>query len=166
MKIIAEIIGYVAVFCVFLMFQQTDRKKLIFCKLIIDFLWIIHFALLGGYTIVCTTSIAVFRELVFINRDKPFFKSSIWLWLFIVLYAVTPIFTWEGIYSIFPVISSIIATVSLWIKSVKKTKAISLLVSSSQLIYEVALNSYSAMTYEIATIISILISFFRTRDKK
>ena len=166
MKLIAEIIGYIAVICVFFMFQQTERKKLILCKLIIDFLWIIHFALLGGFTIVCTTSIAVFRELIFINRDKPFFKSNFWLWLFIGLYAITPIFTWEGIHSIFPVISSIIATVSLWIKSVKRTKAISLAVSSSQLIYEVVLNSYSAMTYEIVTIISILISFFRTRDKK
>ena len=61
MKIIAEIIGYAAVLCAFIMFQQTDRKRLIFCKLIIDFLWITHFAMLGGYTIVCTTSISVFR---------------------------------------------------------------------------------------------------------
>ena len=166
MKIIAEIIGCGAILSVFFMFQQTERKRLIFCKLIIDFLWIAHFLLLGGYTIVCTTVIAVFRELVFINRHKPFFKSSAWLWLFIGLYTITPIFTWEGIYSIFPVISSIIATVSLWLESVKKTKVISLFVSSSQLVYEVALNSYSAMSYEIVTIISILISFFRTRDKK
>ena len=165
MKIIAEIIGYAAVLLVFFMFQQNVRKKLIFCKLLIDFLWIIHFALLGGYTIVYTTSIAVFRELVFINRDRPFFKSVAWLWLFIALYIITPVFTWEGIYSIFPVISSVVATVSLWVKSVKKTKAISLVVSSSQLVYEAALKSYSAMTYEIVTIISILISFLRKRNK-
>lgn len=45
MKIIAEIIGYAAVLGAFIMFQQTERKRLIFCKLIIDFLWITHFAI-------------------------------------------------------------------------------------------------------------------------
>lgn len=161
MKIIAEIIGYAAVLCAFIMFQQTDRKRLIFCKLIIDFLWITHFAMLGGYTIVCTTSISVFRELVFINRDKPFFKGRIWLWIFIALYAATPIVTWKGIYSIFPAMASIAATVSFWVKSVKETKKISLLVAIGQLIYEIAINSYAAITNELVTIASILISFFR-----
>ncbi len=164
-KIIAEVIGYVAVFFAFIMFQQTSRKRLIFCKLIIDFLWITHFAMLGGYTIVCTTSISVLRELVFINRDKRFFSSRIWLFAFLLFYAATPIFTWEGIHSIFPAISSIAATVSLWVQSVNRTKQISLMVSISQLIYEAVVCSYAAMTGEVVTILSIIISFIRMRMK-
>lgn len=48
-KTVAEIIGFIAVASAFVMFQQTERKKLIFCKLIIDLLWIIHLGMLGGY---------------------------------------------------------------------------------------------------------------------
>ncbi|MBO5200299.1 MAG: YgjV family protein [Clostridia bacterium] len=164
-KVIAEIIGYVAVFFAFVMFQQTHRKRLILCKLIIDLLWITHFVMLGGYTIVCTTSISVFRELVFINRDKRFFSSKFWLFAFILFYAASPIFTWEGIHSIFPALSSVAATISLWVRSVKRTKQISLAVSVSQLIYEAVVCSYAAMTGEIVTIVSIIIYFIRTRMK-
>ena len=162
MKLIAEIIGAVAVLTSFVMFQQTNRKRLIFCKFIMDLLWIAHFIILGGYTIVCTTSISVFREIVFINKDKPFFKSKIWLLIFVSLYISALFFTWEGIFSVFPVMSSVAATVSFWIDSVKKTKTISLFVSISQIIYSIARNSYSAITNELVTISSIIISFIRT----
>lgn len=161
MKIIAEIIGYTAVLGAFILFQQTDRKRLIFCKLILDFLWIVHFVMIGGYTTACTAFISIFRELVFVNCDKPFFKGRIWLWIFIALYAVTPIFTWRGICSIFPAMASMGATVSFWVKSVKTTKKIALLVAMGQLVYEIAVNSYAAITNELVTIASILISFFR-----
>lgn len=166
MKIIAELIGYAAVLSAFVMFQQTDRKRLIFCKLIIDILWITHFAMLGGYTIVCTTSVAVIREIVFINRDKRIFSSQIWLWIFIAVYTVIPVLTWEGIHSIFPALSSIAATFSLWVRSVRRTKEISLFVALSQLVYEIAVGSYAAVTNEIVTITSIIISFLRERKKK
>ena len=151
MKLIAEIIGGSAVLFSFVMFQQNKRKNLILCKLIIDILWIIHFIILGGYTIVCTTSISFFRELVFINNDKPFWGSKNWLYLFILLYIGALFFTWQGFYSIFPVISSIAATISFWIDSVKKTKIISFFVSISQIVYCISRRSYSAITNESDT---------------
>ena len=166
MKIIAEIIGIAAVLTSFIMFQQTNRKRLIFCKFVMDLLWIIHFIMLGGYTIVFTTSISVFREIVFINNDKPFWGSRVWLLVFILLYSSGLFFTWEGIYSIFPVMSSIAATISFWIQSVKKTKIISFFVSLSQIVYSLARNSYSGITNELVTITSILVSFLRIRTEK
>lgn len=165
-KVIAEIIGILAVIGAFIMFQQTDRKRLIFCKLIIDLLWITHLGLLGAYTGLCITVIAVFRELVFMNRDKPIFSSNLWLYLFILLYALTPIFTWNGIFSIFPAISASLASISFWMKSVKKTKYISTIVSCSQLIYVISIQSYSAILNEVVTLSSIAISLVRTRKKQ
>ena len=141
-------------------------KRLIFGKLVTDLLWITHFLLLGGYTMACISSIAVFRGIVFINRDKRFFKSKLWLYFFIALSLLTPALTWEGIHSIFPAISSTAATIGFWSESVKKTKTISLFVSVNQIIYCVARNSYAAITNEIVTITSILISLLRTRVKK
>lgn len=161
-KIIAEIIGYAAVLTSFVMFQQTERKRLIGCKLIMDILWIIHFLMLGGYTIVATTSISVLREIVFFNKDKPIFKSKKWLFVFIIFYALTPILTWEGYYSIFPAVSSIIATIGLWVDSVKKTKNISFWVCVGQIIYAIVRRSYAAVTNEVITMSSIIISKIRS----
>lgn len=164
-KAVAEVIGFLAVASAFVMFQQTERNKLIFCKLIIDLLWIVHLAMLGGWTGLCITVIAVFRELVFMNRDKPIFNSNFWLYLFILLYALTPIFTWQNVFSIFPAVSASLASVSFWMKSVKKTKYLSILVSCSQLVYVISINSYSAIINEVVTITSIVISLIRTRGK-
>ena len=163
MKLIAEIIGGSAVLLSFVMFQQNKRKNLILCKLIMDILWIVHFILLGGFTIVCTTSISFFRELICINKDKPFWGRKVWLYVFIALYIGALVFTWQDFYSIFPVISSIAATISFWIDSVKKTKTISFFVSISQIIYSISRRSYSAITNELVTISSIVISFIRNK---
>lgn len=166
LKLIGEIVGYIAVVSAFVMFQQTDRKRLIFCKLIIDILWVIHFGFLGGYTGLCITAINVGRELIFMNRDKPIFKSKLWLCMFIALYAVTPVFTWQGAVSIFPAVSATIASISFWSRSVKKTKLLSALVSLNQFVYEASIHYYSAMTNEVVTLTSIFISFIRTKTKK
>lgn len=167
MKIIAEIVGYMAVATTFIMNQQSSRKRIILFRLIMDFLWITHFLLLhDGYTIVLTTTIAVFRELVFYNRDKKFFSSKIWLAVFIVITASTPIFSWIGIVSIFPAINAILATVSFWIKSVKTTKKLLFLSSVCQMIYLIAVQSYSAITGEILAMMSIIFFFIRNYKKE
>lgn len=166
MKIIAEIIGYIAMATSFVMNQQSSRKRIILFKLLMDFLWIAHFLMIGGYTIVLTTSIAVFREFVFINRDKKFFSSNIWLAVFIVLTASTPIFSWIGVVSIFPAVSSILATISFWIKSVKTTKKLLFLSSVCQMVYVISVHSYSAITGEILTMTSIIIFFIRTYKRE
>ncbi len=88
-----EFVGFAAIAVAIIMYQQNDRKRLIFCKLLIDILWILHFLPKDRYTIVLTTSISVIRELVFYNKDKPLFKSKIWLALFVGVYAVAPILT-------------------------------------------------------------------------
>lgn len=161
-----ELLGFAAVFVGFLMFQQRDRKRLIFCKLLCDILWILHFLFLGANTIVCTTFISVLREFVFFNKDKPLFQKKIWLFLFVFLYATTPIYTWKGIYCIFPAFSSILATVAFWSSSVKNTKKISFCVAISQIIYEIAVKSYSAIINELISISSIVISFIRDAKNK
>lgn len=164
-KFFIELVGFAAIFLAIVMYQQNDRKKLIFFKLLIDILWVVHYLPLNRYTIVLTSCINILREFVFYNKEKPFFKSRIWVALFIGAYAVSPILTWRDIFSIFPPISSIITSIALWCDSVKRTKIISLCVAISQLVYGISANSLANISNEILSISSIIVSFIRNRFK-
>ena len=62
---IGQAIGVIAMVESFVIYQVTDRKKMVVLKLLDDVLWVIHFILIGGYTAMLTTGIAVFREIIF-----------------------------------------------------------------------------------------------------
>jgi len=58
--------------------------------------------MLGKYTGAALNAIAATRAVVYFNRDRKYFGSVVWLWLFVVISAVAGILTWEGAISILP----------------------------------------------------------------
>lgn len=161
--ITGQIIGFLAVGLGFFIYQQKSYKKTIAFKMLTDFLWILHFFCLKGYTAMITTSIAVFRELAFMNSGK---KRRFGIWcpvIFIVAFAFSLVFTYKGVSSIFPVISSSIATVGLWNKNTSKMRAFIFVQSAGMLIYNTVIFSVAGIINELITISSLIISVIRQR---
>lgn len=165
MKIIGQLIGFGAMGVSFFIYQQKKRESIIFLKLITDFLWIIHFAFIGGYTAMTTTGIAVFREIAFLNNDKKIFSGKWCLYFFITAFFSSLIFTYNGIASVFPVISSSIATLGFWNKKVSKMQVFFFIQSVGMLIYNIIVFSIAGICNEMITISSLIIAIIRNKFK-
>ena len=165
MEILGQLIGFAAMGVSFFIYQQKKRENVIILKLITEFLWIAHFAFIGGYTAMTTTGIAVFSEIVFLNNDKKIFSGKWCLYFFIAAFFASLIFTYDGIASVFPVISSSIATIGFWNKKVSKMQVFFFIQSIGMLIYNIVVFSIAGICNELITISSLIIAIIRNRFK-
>lgn len=161
MKLTAQILGYAAVLVSFFIYQQKDRKKVIALKLTDDILWATHFYMLGGFTNSYATIVAIFRELIFYNKEKKWAKNKLWIAAFTIFFVVVGIVSWDGIYSIFPVINSTLSTIGFWSNSTKRTKLLILPGALGMAVYSVRYHSFSSLLAQIITLLSIAVFFLR-----
>ena len=167
MNIVAQLFGICAMISLFCIYQQKDRKKLIFFKLCADVAWSIHYFCLGAYGGIVPNFVGIFRELTFMQRDKKRWASRVYLpILFILLNWTIGAFTFQSPINILPVAASTFVTISLWLRSPKLTKLISVPVSLTFLIYDIFVGSYIGIVNESIAIISIIISFCKERKQR
>lgn len=166
MQYLVHLIGYVAVVLSFVIFQMKNRKSILFLKWCDDVLWFIHLYVLSGITGAYVTGIAVFRELVFYNKDKKWAKSKIWLILFTLCFVVIGTVTWDGIYSIFPVVNSTLQTAAFWSNNTKMGKMFVVPGALGMIVYGIRYNSFSTVLAQIVMIASIVIFFAREKYKQ
>ena len=167
MKTIAQIFGIFALLSLFLIYQQKDRKKILFAKLSADIFWVMHYFLLGGFAGMIPNAVGIFRELVFIHRkDKRWANNLIWPILFVIVNLGLGITTFHSFYNVLPIAASVFVTVSLWIDNPRLTKLISVPVCMAFAVYDFYVASYIGIINESISILSITIFFIRERNKK
>lgn len=171
-EIIGQILGFVGMATEFCIYQHSTKERMVLTKLAADVIWATHFFLIGGWTGAATTTVAIFREIVcYYSHSRKWAQSKVWMYLFCVFFFCCGLFTWKGVYSLFPPICSVISTMAFWAPSPKRTKILQIPSASVMLTYNLIVNSISGATSSILSLTSIAISFTRTaiakrREKK
>jgi hypothetical protein len=162
---LSYVFGFLGILLTVIIYQQKSRKGLLISKLISDAVWFCHYFFLGAYSGAVIALIGATRELVFINRDKKWGKSILWLPVFIVISIVCTIFTWKDIFCIFTCFASILSVVSFYIGIPKISRILSYPISGCMLTYDIANLSIAGIINEVFTLTSSLIGYFRI-DRK
>lgn len=166
MKLFAQLPGAVAMACLFLSYQQKNRKGLITYKLSADVFWALHYALLGAYGGMIPNLSGIFREIVFVNREnKKWASCHIWPVFFIVLNFSFGLLSYKSTINLLPITASAFVTVSLWLKNTRLTRIISVPVSLSFFIYDIFAGSYIGMVNEGLAVLSIIIYFLKKENR-
>ena len=164
MTILAWIAGLGAMAALFSIYQQNRRERLLACKLTADVCWGVHYFCLGGYGGMVPNFVGIFRELIFLQRDKKRWANApIIPVLFVVLNWGIGFSTFSSPVHILPIAASTFVTVSLWLRCPKLTKIISIPVSLTFLIYDLLIGSWIGMVNEALSIGSIILSFLKER---
>ena len=163
MNIFPQIFGIGAMICLFLIYQQKTRRKIIMLKLCTDICWVVHYFLLGATAGMIPNFVGIFRELIFIQRkDKKWAEGLIWPAIFILINWGLGFSTFSSLFNILPIAASTAVTISLWIDNPKLMKLISIPVSLAFLTYDIFVGSYIGIINESIAICSIVISFLKT----
>ena len=166
-QILVWIFGAGAMISLFTIYQQTKRKNLITAKLCADVFWVGHYLCLGGIAGMIPNFLGIFRELIFIRREKDKWANKIiWPIIFIILGWILGISTFKNAFNILPIAASSFVTISLWLKNPRFTKILSIPIAISFLIYDVFVFSYIGIINETLSICSIIISFYKERKSK
>lgn len=117
-------------------YSSKKRGSILLVKGTTDVLSTIQQAIIGAYTGALITLIAVFRSFVFFNREKKNWAShKFWLWFFVVVIGLTPLFTWAGIESLLPMAGSVIMVFGFYSLNPHTTRVLALFGHGLWLLY-------------------------------
>ena len=165
MKLISDILGFGGILFTIALYQQRKRESLLLYKLILDVVWIGHYAFIGAFSGAAVCVIAAVRELIFYKRDKDKRNGIIWLPIYIILAVVCTELTWDNNFSVFTFIASCIAVVSFFIAKPKLSRILAFPVSLCMLTYDIACGSVAGIVDQCVAMSSSLIGMLRL-DRK
>ena len=161
-KIFVQGIGFLALACSTLSFQQRKRSRLMLMQMAASLLCALQLLLLGAYAGACMDVISFIRNLVFsANGNFLKIKKSSWRIIFIIQMIIAGIFTWTGVYELLAMLAACLSTIALSMENGKSIRLVSLFVGPCWIAYNLAYGSYSGILMECIALASILVAIFR-----
>ncbi len=169
MNILSWIIGGVAVLINMLIYQQKGRKNLLYYKLASDVVWALYYLSAFAYPAMAIAIIGIFREIVFVNKEKKWAKSKLWFVFFILVSIGSAALTWKNAFSILPAAASILSVIGFWIGNPTVSRIMALPISGCMGIYDVTNPAgvlYLGLANEAMTVVSVIIFVVRESVKR
>jgi len=162
---IIQLIGIIAYAILAFSYFKKKKKDILFIQIFSTIAFAIHYYLLSGITgTICNLITLGIVIIIYFFEKKEGKKKNILVFSTIPLLILISLFTYENIYSIFPIIASTVVLIS-FVLSNENTIRISGIISAlCWLIYAIMYKSYVAVIFETFTIISTFIAFCKNRN--
>lgn len=162
---ISQLIGFIAVGLTLALYQFNSRRTMLIIIIVSSALYAVHFLLLGAPTGAIMNSLNIFRSLVFLRYAHKKRPIQI-MYLFIVLFLMAGVLTWQGPLSLLPMTGMISGTIAYWQLKTKRIRRLALIASPCWLVYNVISGSYPGMVAELVSITSNIVAMYRFDSKK
>ena len=162
--IVAQIIGFIAFTVSLIAYHRKEKKNILSNMLLSNILNLIHYLLLGAFSGCITKLLAIVRDYFIIFKEKHSkFSNKVYLMLFILLYIIAAVFTYNGILSILPLIAAIIYIIFIWNGNEVIIKKTAFFCNFLWLIYNVFVLSIAGIISNIISLLSTLIAIINTK---
>ncbi len=160
--ILIQFIGIAAMGCVLWSFQQNHRSRILVLLLLGQLLFIFHYGLLFAWSAVAVNCIGILRGIIFyLKPQHKWLQTSFWLYLFILLFALSGVVTWEGPRTLLVVFAMSLEAFGLWHHQPKKIRWFMLATRPFFFTYSLLVGSYAGMVADIVFSLSIIIGMWR-----
>lgn len=162
MFVISQIIGLVAFGVHASSFWQKDRRRILLLEVFDCILYSIHYFMLGAWTGGFINIIGAVRSGSFIYKNKNKFMSTNALpVIFVFLYVLNAILTWQGPITLLPTLGSTIMMLTIWQHNTKLIRRNGIIVQLLWLSYAIFVGSWVVVGTEIILIISTVSAVVR-----
>ncbi len=156
-----QFLGFIYAFFLMISIWGKTSKQILYLQTISFFFKGIHYYLLNGISGFITSIISMIRNLLF-SKIK---SNKIGAIIFIVIYILVGIITYQNLYSILPVLATITYTIIINKDNPNYLRWGMFLTSLIWLDYNICIISYSGIITQIIALISNLIAIIKL-DKK
>ena len=161
--IISQILGFIGYSLLAYSFFKKKKKQILYIQLIAYIGFTSHYALLKALTgTICNIIGFIALILLYFFSDNER-KKKILVLVLVPLLIVMAILSYENIFSLFPVIASIVSFISFLSKDVNKIRFIAIISTSFWLIYAFIQGSYVAMVSEVITLICTIVAYIKNK---
>ena len=161
--IIAQILGAIGYSLLSISYFSKKKKDILFIQIFAYIGFTTHYYLLGALTgTVCNILGFIALILIYILSEDRKKKIILVLTLFPLL-GLMSYFSYENIYSIFPVIACLLTFNSFLSKDENIIRFIGIISAACWLIYAIIHVSYSAIVFEAVTVIATSIAYLKNK---
>ena len=123
--ILSQIAGFIAFILSLIAYHRKKKEKIFQTMVLTNALEIIHYLLLGAFSGCITKIIALIRNIVIVVKDKhKAFNNVLIFIIFLLIYIISGILTYENIYSILPILAATIYLFFVWNGNELKVKKV------------------------------------------
>ena len=164
--IVSQGFGICAFIISLIAYHRKEKKKILSNMVLSNILNLIHYFLLGAYSGCITKLLAIFRDYFIILKEKHSKLSNIlYLFIFIMLYVVASIFTYNGILSILPLLAALIYIIFIWNGNETIIKKVAFFCYFLWLVYNIFVFSIAGIVSNIIAIISTFVAIISIKKK-
>ena len=154
-------IGFWGTILFFLSYQCRNNKTLFQVQFVSYLCYTIHLLLLGAITGGISYILNTVRSFC-LGSKNDFLKGRLVCCILCILQVTTLVFTWNGWWSILPVVANIAATIGGYTYNARKIRIVGMLINSPLLIvYDIVVGSWAGILDEIVSEVSMIISIIR-----
>ena len=159
--ILAQVFAFLSSVCLLFSFWQKNRKQILFFQILDSSFDILQYFLLGAYTGSLISLLGATRAYAFSKTNNIFF-----IILFLMLYTISSLITYNGFISIIPLLAALIYTIVTWNKKEKNIRLFSILVFILWFIYDILVKAYVSSITDVILIISNALAFYKLDVKE
>ena len=161
-----QFIGAVGYTLLSLSYFKKEKRQILFMQIISYLFFALHYYFLSGITGTICNLLGLFSLLSIYLFEKYKLKNKLFISvLFILLIFIINMMTFQNIYSIFPMIASIIVIVSFFSNDETFIRKIGIVSAICWLIYAIVYKSYISLIFEFFTFINVITAFVKNRKK-
>lgn len=165
--IIIQSIGAIGYITLALSYFRKEKRQILFMQIISYIFFVIHYYLLNGITGAICNLIGLFALLTIYLFEKYKLKNKVTISIFfMIILLIINILTFQNIYSIFPMIASIIVIISFLKNNEDFIRGIGVLAAICWLLYAIVYKSYVAITFEVITLLNVCIALIKNVSHK
>ena len=165
--ILVQVIGGIGYSILAFSYFRKEKKDILFMQIFSYLFFTTHYYLLNGITGAVCNILGLVAFIIIYLFDKYDVKNKNLLTICIIPFVVVIAFlTFDNVYSIFPIIASVVAILSFLTDSESIIRAIGIVAAICWLIYAVVYDSYVSIVFEVITLIFVAIAFIKNEVLK
>lgn len=162
--IIAQICGGIALILTVISVQFKSKEKIVMCFILANIVVAIQYFLLNALTGAVISILNTIRCIVFyVYKKKDLKPSIIVLLIFEVVAIVSGIVSWQNIWSIIPIVVTVLYTYGLWQDNVTVIRITTGIVGFGWAVYDLIVRAFVGAIQETSQLISAIISLYREK---
>ena len=164
--ILIQLIGAIAYITIAISYYRKEKKSILFMQIIAYMFFTLHYFLLAGISGVVCNLVGLFALVVIYIFDKYKLKYK-WIasMFFIVALIVVNIITFQNIYSIFPMVASVIVIISFVLDNEDFIRKIGIVSALCWLVYAIVYKSYISIAFEALTLVGVCVALIKHSKK-
>jgi len=156
-----QAIGFVALILCIISYQSNRYRTLMSIRAASEFVFCVHFLLLGVLSGSALQFIGGIRNLAFVRLENKKNKMLIAIIVFCVLFTFFGIFTWEGPISLLPIVAKNVSTIAFAMSDTRKIRLIEFPTYGLWLFFNIASGSIAGTINASLSLVSIAIAIIR-----